>query len=496
MQIGRRRYDLAVLAAGLAYPLGFSPFYLWPVSVLSVGLLFWLSSERIVWRYFLFAFGAYLLGTSWIYVSIHEHGNASAPLAALLVFLFVLGISIPWAVFGWIHSRLTRGTVLVTGAIVFASLWMVREWAYTWLFGGFPWLLLGYSQVGLGWIAPFSGTVPVIGVLATGFLMVGAVTLAVAAWRLSGRVRKWLAGCAVAIVVIALACLPVTWTHEVGEPVRVSLVQGNIAQSTKWHPDSRRPILNTYLGLTETEWGRDIVVWPEAALTFFRDTATSLLEQISQHAQAKGTSLILGLPDVNDEGRYVNAAIALGDGRGEYFKKRLVAFGEYVPFEDQLRGLITFFDLPMSRNVPGPARQRPLQAGELTLSMSICYEVVFPELVRNQTSSPDLLVTISNDTWFGASLGPAQHMQMAQARAMENGRYLLRATNNGITGVVAPDGRLVASLPRFEAGVLRYEVYAVSGETPYRGIGDLPWVFVAVLLLATPVVLRKSYQNS
>ena len=280
-----------------------------------------------------------------------------------------------------------------------------------------------------------------------------------------------------------LVSLPITWVSETGDPIRVSLVQGNIEQSTKWDPDSRGLILNTYLTLSEDEWGREIVVWPEASLTFFRDMAIGVLGQISQHAESAGSSLILGLPDMDEDGHFLNAAIAIGGGNGEYFKKRLVAFGEYVPFEDQLRGLITFFNLPMSRNVPGPAEQPPLKAGELTISMSICYEIVFPELVRSQTESPDLLVTISNDTWFGASLGPDQHMQMAQARAMENGRYLLRSTNNGITGVVAPDGHVRVVLPRFEAGVLRAEVYVMDGDTPYRTIGDLPSVFLTMLVI-------------
>lgn len=491
MDISGRRSDLAVVAAGLIFPLGFSPFYFWPLSLLSVGVFFWLTAERTVRRYFLFAFGSYLVGTSWIYVSIHEHGNAPVMLAALLVFLFVLGISLPWIVFGWLHRRVMReGSAAVAGAVLFASLWMLREWTYTWFLGGFPWLLVGYTQVGLGWIAPFSGTLPVVGVLGTGFLIVLVTALVLNALRDAERQRRQQLFVLGVVVLLVVACLPLSWVKETGEPIRVSLVQGNIAQSTKWHPDSRGPILETYLSLTETEWGQDLVIWPEAALTFFRETADDLLNQISEHAKTTGTTLILGLPDATDEGRFLNAAVAIGEGEGEYFKKRLVAFGEYVPLEDQLRGLITFFDLPMSRNVPGPDRQRPLTAGDLLISMSICYEVVFPEMVRSQVASPDLLVTISNDTWFGSSLGPDQHMQMAQARAMENGRFLLRATNNGITGVVAPDGGLQSTLPRFEAGVLKSEVRAMTGDTPYRVLGDVPWIVLAFLVVAVSLIQR------
>ena len=496
LNITWRRFDLAAFAAGLIFPLGFAPFYLWPVSLFSVGLFFWVSTERTVWRYFLFAFGSYLVGTSWIYVSIHEHGNAPLPLAGFLVFLFVLGISLPWMAFGWLQRWLNgERKPAPMGAFLFASLWLLREWTYTWFLGGFPWLLVGYTQVGLGWRAPFSGMVPVVGVLTTGFLLVLVTVTAVSYRHIEDRYRKWSFAVIGVLALSTLVSLPMTWVSETGDPIRVSLVQGNIEQSTKWDPDSRGLILNTYLTLSEDEWGREIVVWPEASLTFFRDMANGILGQISQRAESAGSSLILGLPDMDEDGHFLNAAIAIGGGNGEYFKKRLVAFGEYVPFEDQLRGLITFFNLPMSRNVPGPAEQPPLTAGELTISMSICFEIVFPELVRNQTASPDLLVTISNDTWFGASLGPDQHMQMAQARAMENGRYLLRSTNNGITGVVAPNGHVSVMLPRFEAGVLRAEVYAMDGDTPYRTIGDLPSVFLTMLVIVLMVATNLKWND-
>ena len=179
-----------------------------------------------------------------------------------------------------------------------------------------------------------------------------------------------------------------------------------------------------------------------------------------------------------------------GNGSGTYHKRRLVPFGEYVPLESLLRGVIQFFDLPMSHNVAGPAGQAPLFVGELPLSLSICYEVVYPDLVRATVADPALFVTISNDTWFGTSIGPWQHLQMARMRALENGRYMVRATNNGVTAVIDDRGRIQAQLPQFEPGVLRGEVRVMEGTTLYNRTGQLPW-----LILIAGMILLIGYRG-
>ncbi|MEX2488040.1 MAG: apolipoprotein N-acyltransferase, partial [Pseudomonadales bacterium] len=276
------------------------------------------------------------------------------------------------------------------------------------------------------------------------------------------------------------------FVHPAGEHVSVSLVQGNVDQATKWQRNMVNPILNRYTDLTRHEWGRDLIVWPEAAITLFRENAGSFLDDLGARARSEGTTVLLGIPDRDDAGNYQNTAIALGAGEGSYSKRRLVPFGEYVPMESVLRGTIQFFDLPMSRNRPGPDDQLPLFAGRHRLSLSICYEVVYPELVRTTVDDPDLLVTISNDTWFGRSIGPEQHLQMAQMRALENGRYMVRGTNNGITAVVDHKGLITARLPRFEQGVLRSEAKILEGKTPYSRWGSWP---LLILVFGLPGVL-------
>jgi apolipoprotein N-acyltransferase len=179
-----------------------------------------------------------------------------------------------------------------------------------------------------------------------------------------------------------------------------------------------------------------------------------------------------------------NTAVVAGTGEGRYVKRRLVPFGEYVPLEGLLRGAIEFFALPMSHAGPGAWRQPLLDLGGQRAQMSICYEVVYPDLVRRDAGGADVLITISNDTWFGASIGPLQHLQMAQMRALENGRWMLRGTNNGVTAIVDHRGAVTSRLPQFEPGVLRGEYAAMSGITPFTRFGHAPWLAVIVLALA------------
>jgi apolipoprotein N-acyltransferase len=178
--------------------------------------------------------------------------------------------------------------------------------------------------------------------------------------------------------------------------------------------------------------------------------------------------------------------IALGHGQGVYHKQHLVPFGEYVPLESQLRGLIAFFDLPMSAFSSGPADQPPLRAGAYRVAPFICYEVVYPELVARSARNSDLLLTISNDSWFGKSIGPLQHLQMAQMRALENGRYMIRGTNNGVSAIIDQRGQIVERTDQFVEATLTGEVEMMLGNTPFGSFGVTPIIAgcgIALLLM-------------
>ncbi|MEK9527373.1 MAG: apolipoprotein N-acyltransferase, partial [Gammaproteobacteria bacterium] len=261
----------------------------------------------------------------------------------------------------------------------------------------------------------------------------------------------------------------IQWAEPRGV-LAVAAVQGNLDQRTKWQSHQFDANFERHwqptLGLSEA----DLVVWPEASFTDFKKNRSQLLQSMDAAVSERGQGLIIGLPDRNESG-YTNTALGLGEVDGSYAKRHLVPFGEYVPLEHWLRGVIAFFDLPMSRNQPGPSVQAPLSFKGQPLSLSICYEIAYPHLVRSAAKEPMALVTISNDTWFGDSIGPVQHLQIAQMRALENGRGLLRVTNNGITAAIDHAGEITDLLPRNQQGVLRTELVLVSGDTPYHRLG-------------------------
>ena len=480
---------LLALCCGALVPLSLAPFDFWPLGLVAVGGWFWLleSSDRggllLGW---LFGLGKYAAGASWIYVSINVYGNAAPPLAVFLVALFAGGLALFPMVNAWAYRRLRVAGVPLGNAWLFACLFVAFEWLLTWFLTGFPWLYPAYAHVD----TVLSGFAPAGGVLLVSLALAGSACSVAAAHQCARRLPALVAALAPWAVGAALGA--VSWV-EPGAARSVALVQGNVDQAVKWLPENRRPIIDGYRALSEDHWGVDVMVWPEAAITVMAHDAGEVLGELARHGEQSGTGLVLGLPAVERlrDDRIVlrNTAIAIGDGSGRYVKRRLVPFGEYVPLEGWLRGLIAFFDLPMSRAAPGDWRQPLLRVGQERAALAICYEIVYPNLVRAQAIQADLLVTISNDTWFGASIGPLQHMQMARMRALENGRWLLRGTNNGVTAIVDHQGGLVARLPQFEAGVLRGEYRLVSGRTPYGRFGD--WPVLGLVAVGVAAGLRR-----
>ena len=475
---------LAALACGALLPLTLAPFNWWPLGLVSIGGWFWLlnRSTAPAWALgFAYGLGKFGVGASWVYVSIHTYGNASPSLATLLVLIFVAGLSLftlaHAQLYAWLRIERRPDTgkrsPALANAWLFAACWVALEWVLTWFLTGFPWLYPGYGhvQTALANLLPIGGVrLASLGIVVTACFLVSAlldkhapILRAVAA---AIAAAPWLAG---------LALSGAQWVEPTATRT-AALVQGNVDQAIKWRRESRMPIINRYQDLTEPHWGRDLILWPEAAITLFEHEAVPWLQRWDERGQAAGSSLVLGIPRVEPQGsgehRFQNAAIAIGHGDGRYLKRQLVPFGEYVPLEGTLRGLIEFFDLPMSRADPGPWRQQPLTLGADRAAMAICYEVAYADLTRTATAEADVILTITNDSWFGRSIGPLQHLQIAQARALENGRWLLRAASNGITAIVDHRGQVKDRLPQFERGVLVGNFRIMEGHTPYNRFGD------------------------
>ena len=368
---------------------------------------------------------------------------------------------------------------ILLDATLFTLVWFFFEWVLVWAFTGFPWLFPGYAHVDtpLGNLIPVGGvSLASLGIVATSAFLVAVLGFVGVSG--AGLLRRngtlIAAGLAALPWLVGFALQPVEWVRP-GAAHRVALVQGNVDQAVKWRPETRQSIIDRYREMTAAHWDADLIVWPEAAVTLFAHQAAQTLNWLNEQGERAGNTVVFGIPTAErlpDGGWEVfNSALVAGVGEGRYHKRRLVPFGDYVPLATWLRGVIDFFDLPMSSFSPGSAYQGLLDIGFARAAMGICYEVAYGGLMRRPEA--DVLLTISNDSWFGESIGPLQHMQIARARALENGRWLLRGTNNGVTAIVDHQGRVVASLPQFERGVLTGEFYLMTGTTPYGRFGDV-----------------------
>lgn len=475
---------LAALGAGAVLPLALAPFGLFPLMLVSAGALFLILGRTrtgvgAFWAGWWFGVGKYGVGASWIYVSIHVFGAASPALAVALVALFVAGMALFTGVLGLVFHRVAPGSRLALGiadALAFATLWTALEWVLTWFLTGFPWLFAGYAFID----TPLTGLAPVTGVLGMSFVAVlTAACLVILPAQDSTRRRILVLAAPAALWVAAWSLQSVSWTER-GASRSVALVQANVPQDSKWDRDRLPEWKARYGDLTARASDRDIVVWPEAAIPDYYHLAKPFIDET---VQTLSGDLVQGtvLAERDEGGTLTVYNAAVSSAGGIYRKRRLVPFGDYVPFESALRGLIAFFDLPMSRGTPAVEPQPLLEAAGWDLAMAICYEIAYPKAVAEHGRDADVLVTVSNDTWFGSSIGPLQHAQMARMRAIENGKYLLRATNNGVTALMDDRGAVVAELPQFEQGVLSGTVQATEGSTPFARLLNAPLLSVLAI---------------
>jgi len=479
--VSSRARDCAALGAGLVYPLGFAPFGLYPLPVLALAVLYLClrgaSAARGAWRGWLFGAGAFGLGVSWVQVSVHQFGLPLLSFSVTVTVLFVAAMALYPLAFGWLAARTGAGGG--GAALVFGlpAAWTVIEWVRGWLLSGFPWLQAGYAQID----APLAGYVPLGGVHAATFAVAASAALAVLV--ILNRARYAALTVLAALWLSGALLTRSEWTDPAGPRFEAALVQGNVAQAIKWRPSERERTLERYLSLSEPYWRRAaVLVWPETAVPAFRHRVGDFLGRLDALARETGTDVLLGLPVLDDDGeRYYNSVIGLGASPGVYHKRHLVPFGEFMPLQGILGGVLDFLDIPMSSFSAGAGDQPLVHAGGWPVGISICYEDAFGAEVRDTVPAAAFLVNVSNDAWFGDSLAPHQHLEIARMRALETGRYLLRATNTGISAIIDPRGRIVTRAAQFEPAAIAAVVEPRAGATPYVRIGDWPLIGACML---------------
>ena len=515
--LSRRASLVVAFVLGAATVAGYEPFHLYLQPVITVAGLAYLwhganSARGAAAVGYAFGLGWFLFGVSWVYVSLHEFGAMPAPLAAFATLLFCAFLALFPAAVGYACGRLPARPLARYGLLAPAA-WTLAEWTRGWLFTGFPWLALGYSQVPDG---PLAGYAPVLGIHGVTLATAATAGLLAAWWleasansaRAEGGRRKaegktffrvarpfilhpssfilaavWLGG---------WGLKQVEWTRPVGEPVTVTLLQGNIPQDLKWREDRVPATLKTYAGLAGISSSR-LIIMPETALPLFLDDVPrDYLSMLAGHARRNGGDILIGVPERQANGGYFNSVVSFGTAATQtYRKSHLVPFGEFIPLRPVLGWIIGVLAIPLQDFSRGGEDQRPLEVAGQRVAVNICYEDAFGEEIIRQLPEATVLVNVSNVAWFGRSIAPRQHLQISQARALETGRYMLRATNTGVTAAIGPDGRVRAEAPEFQMAAVTHAVQGHSGATPYVRVGNSAALALCVLSIGAFAWVRR-----
>lgn len=484
----RLRHPTLALLAGAATVLGFAPFQLFPLPLASLALLFGLLAGRrragegfaigLAW-----GLGFFVAGVSWLYVALNRFGGMPGPIAAAAIFLFALYLALWPAVASAAFVKLRSGRAW-RDALMAGGVWAIFEWLRGWVFTGFPWLSIAYSQTPP---SPMAGYFPYLGVYGTGALLVAlAAGLGIMMRKGAVRLGPWSFA---ALVLLASGAMlrGQSFTTPAGDPLQVALVQTNIQQDLKWQPQRLRDWLDLNLQLVRTHPAA-LVVLPESTLPMLAERLPeNYLDRLSA-AAGPGATVIAGVFTRDDDHIY-NTALGLGGDQVQaYAKHHLVPFGEYSP--PAFGWFYRLANIPLSDQTPGAPDQPMMKVGDQRLALNICYEDVFGEEIRRRASAATIMVNLSNLAWYGDSFAQPQHLQMARVRAIETGRPMLRATNTGMTAAIAPDGRVTDVLPAFTRSVLEVSVQGMQGETPYMRWGDRAALLLAGLMVF-PVLFRR-----
>lgn len=471
------------LFAGCLLPLSFAPFNLYTLSYIAPAILLWVwlqsSYKQAFYSGWFFGVGFFSVGTSWIYISIHQFGNAPVFLAGIFTAAVIAIAALYFGFFGYFFRRFfSRLSDEKNCLLIFPSLWVLSELARSILLTGLPWNLLGYSQL----TTPLASFAPIFGVYGLTLittLISGALVLIITKQR--NRI-KFISVCFIfGLSGIGFLLHHHAWTKPDGKPIQVSIIQGNIPQTIKWDPNYVAQNINHYKQLTLDHFLSQLIVWPEGAFPIYPQQAKTFIRILGQLAAKNNSNIIFGAPIYHaDTKKYYNGMLLIGKNQGEYLKRRLVPFGEYTPLESIFGKLLHFFQIPLSDFSRGPYHQKDFKVDHIRIAPFICFEIIFPEFVLDSTEHSELLLSISDDSWFGKSIALPQQLMMSQMRSLETGRYQLIATNTGISGVVSPFGEMIQSAPIDQQAVITADVLPMTGKTPLMRWHYYPIIFIVI----------------
>lgn len=452
------------LFAGILLTLSLAPYHQPLLAFISATLLLAAWSEcspmMAALRGFLFGFASFGTGVYWVYIAIHQYGHAELVFAILLTGLFISVLSVFPMIQGYVLNRFFQKPSAIKFFIAFPISWVLIDVIRGWFLTGFPWLYIGYSQLDTVFksFAPFGSVFLLTFICAFG----GATFLSPFYLKRYQWISAALLFTSLFFGAYILTLKKVTLIDEV--PIRISIVQGNIPQEEKWDAQKIIQTINKYQALTEPLWNSELIIWPEAAMPVFQTSAKFIIDELNQTAKKHHASLIFGIP-LKENNQYFNGLLLVGQNQGSYKKQHLVPFGEYTPFEPLSSWVMNKLEIPMSDASPGPKDQTLLEVKGMKIAPFICYEIIFPFLVRKNAADANVLLVISDDSWYADSIAKYQHLQMAQMRALETQRFIIFSTNTGVTAIIKPDGTIQNKLQEDTEGTLSGTIYGLGGHT-------------------------------
>ena len=461
--------------------LSFAPFNHYFISLISLSGLFYIwhrlrNARQGFFSGLFFGLGLFGFGISWIYISLNTYGGMPPWLSYLSTFLFSLFCASFIGIIGWFSLHRKSNFFLIP------FIWTFFEWIKGWVFTGFPWLTMGYSQVPS---SPLVGFLSIIGIYGL-TLILTSLALLISLIFLNKNKRSQLLKVGVLAVVLVSGQLLkyIEWTEPSGEPISISLVQGNIAQDIKWQKETVTQTLQIYQKLIQKTKGQ-IILLPETALPLLVEYIPETFKKsILLHASKERAHVLIGAIERQDT-KYFNVVLNLdSDSSQVYRKSHLVPFGEFIPLKFIFQYIYThYLNMPMNDLSIGSVRQEPMAIENQKIAFNICYEDVFGEEIIRALPSATILANVSNDAWYGRSIAAYQHLQFSQARAIETGRMVIRSTNTGATAIIDEHGVVKEILPTFTEGILEGYVQGFKNTTPYVFFGNWPVMTLCFIVL-------------
>ncbi len=480
-----------IFLLGAIGTLGFAPAHLPGFTIISIALLYNAiinahCAKQAAYYGLIYGLGYFGIGVSWVIISIHDYGNLNYLMAGSATLLFLLYLALYPACTAWCYRMLALPQNSIINALLFSTFWCLSEYLRATLLTGFPWLLLGTSQID----SPLKFIIPVLGIYGSSFLCVFAATLLVSAIK-EQSIRRYTYIVSFVLLLMAPSLLSgVRWTNIDSKPISVGVIQANLAMRDKWDDSLFWNLLDYYEKNITALLGTDLIILPESAIPLPANYLNDYLLKLDRKAKKAQSSLVLGIlqPTDEQEHHFYNSIVSLGQAKGSYIKEHLVPFGEYIPAP--FKRISELLQLEMPNIAPGPTQQQLITLANHPVASLICYELAYPELLRAQMPRAQWIISISDDGWFGHSLASYQQQQIAQSISLLTGRFQITANNDGLSSIIDPQGDILDNLPPFSSGILQSNVFSASGTTPWIVWGDAP-VFLFCLILTLVALFFK-----